>query len=65
MKPAALCAVVIGQSDSRADVLKPLENMIVACSFRTELCLKRAVSAQRRQTPSINEEHVLIYSKEG
>ena len=65
MKPAALCAVVIGQSGSRADVLKPVENMIVACRFKTELFLKRAVSAQRRQTPSINEEHVVIYSREG
>ena len=63
LRPNSACVIVIGESKTRDLVLSALEESLEDAGFNLELDINRRVSSQRRQTPSIISEHVLILSK--
>lgn len=57
------CIVIMGESSKRERVLPQIRKSLQDCGFTLEFDLKRRVSPQRRQAPSINTEHLLILSR--
>lgn len=60
LKPGGLCAFVIGESASRPAVHSDLESSFTQMGWKKLVSTRRVVSKQRRLTPSITEEVVLI-----
>jgi DNA modification methylase len=60
VRPKAYAALVIGESERRQPVLSDLLQCATKVGFELVLDIERRVSAQRRQTPSIKVEHLLI-----
>lgn len=57
---SGVCALVIGQSQSRTSVLRNVRTLLCEAGFTNVLDLNRTVSSQRRQAPSVNGEHVIF-----
>lgn len=62
VKSDGILIFIIGQSASRKSVLGEIREILTLNNFNTDIDLNRKVSAQRRQNPSILEEHILICS---
>jgi hypothetical protein len=62
LKPSAATAVVIGESETRKSVLDETIAQIQETGFKLDLRLTRRVSTLRRQTPSVQGEHILFFS---
>lgn len=63
LRKGGVCAIVLGQSDSRAAVLNPTKKSLSRVGFALDVDMNRSVSSQRRQAPSIRGEHILICSR--
>jgi DNA methylase len=55
------CAVVIGESGTRNAVVKSAADAMAVSGLTCEVNLNRRVSSQRRQAPSVTNEHILIF----
>jgi DNA modification methylase len=60
LKPTGACVVVIGESSSRASLLKRVRKAMRSAGLNIALQAERTVSQQRRQHASINTETLLI-----
>lgn len=60
LKPGAACVLVIGESSARTPYISKLLDTIRSCGFHLLHTAPRRVSPQRRLTPSILHEDVLI-----
>jgi hypothetical protein len=65
LNPNATTAVIIGESETRDSVLDETISQIRGKGFALDLQLTRRVSAQRRQAPSVQREHILFFSLTG
>ena len=63
LKPNGACVIVVGESKSRDSVIFALKDSLEDVGFNLKVDINRRVSSQRRQTPSIVGEDVLILSK--
>ena len=63
LRPNSACVIVVGESKTRDAVILALKGSLKDAGFNLEVDINRRVSSQRRQTPSIIGEHVLILSK--
>lgn len=63
LRREACCVVVVGESSTRASVLAGMKEAVRDCGFEVELDLRRNVSSQRKQAPSIRGEHLLVLSR--
>ena len=62
LKRTGRCVLVVGESASRASVLRKFRQSITRSGFRLDLDLNRRMSSQRRQNPSIEGEHLFVFS---
>lgn len=62
LKSSGNLVFIIGQSTARKPVLNEIREILKNNNFSIDLDLNRKVSSQRRQAPSINEEHIFICS---
>ncbi len=62
VRPGGGLAIVLGQSDTRDEVLNDLRAAISAAKMSIEQELNRTVSTQRRLAPSLRGEHLFILS---
>lgn len=60
---AGSMVLVIGESAKRTPVLPEILRVAVEESWRPVVDLERQVSAQRRQTPSITTEHLMVFDR--
>jgi DNA modification methylase len=60
LKSGGACAIVVGESESRAAFITDLRQNLQGIGFKIVLDVNRTVSSQRRQAPSIKGEHVLV-----
>jgi len=65
LREGGTCALVIGQSASRQNVLADLREGFSQARLAIVLDLNRTVSSQRRQHPSIKGEHIVVLEKTG
>ncbi len=63
LRKDAWCVVILGESRTRRTILGDVRRAITAAGLRLELTIKRNVSSQRRQLPSIMAEQVLFFVK--
>ncbi len=63
LRPNGACVIVIGESKTRDSVISDLKESLKVAGFDLVVDINRRVSSQRRQTPSITGEHVLILTK--
>lgn len=63
LRKDAWCVVILGESRTRRTILGDVRRAITAAGLRLELTIKRNVSTQRRQLPSIMAEQVLFFVK--
>lgn len=59
----AACVMIIGESETRVSVLADVISVVKDTGFELRLDQNRRVSSQRRQTPSIVGEHLLVFTK--
>jgi hypothetical protein len=60
LRRGGACAIVLGQSSKRDAVLDQTRLSLRELGFSIDADLNRSVSSQRRQAPSIREEHILV-----
>jgi DNA modification methylase len=60
LRADGLMAVIVGQSSTRAPVLDELRESLRGAGFVVALDMNRRVTSQRRQAPSVTNEHVMI-----
>ena len=63
LRPNSACVIVVGESSMRDSILRELRDSLEDAGFNLEVDINRRVSSQRRQTPSITGEHVIVFSK--
>jgi predicted methyltransferase len=63
LRPGGRLCLVIGESAKRERVVEPVQALLTDVGFKLEFCINRRVSQQRRQAPSINNEHLLVLSR--
>ena len=63
LRPNSACVIVVGESSRRDSILSELRDSLEDAGFNLEADINRRVSSQRRQTPSITGEHVIVFSK--
>jgi len=63
LRPNSACVIVVGESGMRDSILSELRDSLDGAGFDLEVDINRRVSSQRRQTPSITGEHVLVFTK--
>jgi hypothetical protein len=63
LKPGGACVLIVGESGTRESVLAKVISAVKTVGFELRLDQNRRVSSQRRQTPSIVGEHLLVFSK--
>lgn len=63
LKNGGYCCVVLGQSKSRRKTIPILIEVFEKIGLRVQLNVLRDVASGRRQTPHINDEHLLIFEK--
>jgi DNA modification methylase len=61
--PGGYCAVIVGESASRARVIADLRDAIVHIGFQLVADINRRVSSQRRQAPSVVGEHIMVFRR--
>ncbi|MCK1754138.1 site-specific DNA-methyltransferase [Bradyrhizobium sp. 137] len=55
------CAVVFGESGDRAPMKEKFEQVVESCQFKLIYKQSRKISSGRRQNPSLQTEHLLIF----
>lgn len=60
LRPGGFAAVVIGQSAKRKATVRPVTRGAEAAGFEVAVDMNRTVTSQRRQAPSIKDEHILL-----
>jgi DNA modification methylase len=55
------CAVVFGESGDRAPMNEKFEQVLESCQFKLMYKRSRKISSGRRQNPSLQTEHLLIF----
>jgi DNA modification methylase len=60
LKPGGYAAIVVGQSESRKGTVSHIRRCAEAVGFSIAVDMNRTVTSQRRQAPSIHDEHTVL-----
>ncbi len=60
LKPGGALILIVGQSSARTPIMTKVKNTLRQLGFDLCLEINRRVSSQRRQAPSIQDEHVFV-----
>lgn len=62
LRPDRACAVVFGESATREPMNKKFETVLEKCGFKLRFRASRKISSGRRLTPSLQKEHLLVFT---